>query len=35
MLKLAIELGVGSGTVQHIKREMVEEGHPLASGETA
>ena len=28
MLKIAIELGVGSGTVQRIKREM-EEGLPL------
>ncbi len=28
MLKIAIELGVGSGTVQRIKREM-EEGRPL------
>jgi DNA invertase Pin-like site-specific DNA recombinase len=34
MLKIAIELGVGSGTVQRIKREM-EEGRPLASDEAA
>ena len=34
MLRIAIELGVGSGTVQRIKREM-EGDHPLASGEAA
>jgi DNA invertase Pin-like site-specific DNA recombinase len=34
MLKIAVELGVGSGTVQRIKREM-EEGRPLASDEAA
>jgi DNA invertase Pin-like site-specific DNA recombinase len=34
MLKIAIELGVGSGTVQRIKREM-EKGRPLASDEAA
>jgi hypothetical protein len=34
MLKIAIELGVGSGTVKRIKREM-EEGRPLASDEAA
>ena len=34
MLKIAIELGVGSGTVQRIKREM-EEGRLLASDEAA
>jgi DNA invertase Pin-like site-specific DNA recombinase len=34
MLKIAIGLGVGSGTVQRIKREM-EEDRPLASDEAA
>src|SRR3984885_1760732 len=34
MLKVAAECGVGSGTVQRIKREM-EEGRPLASAEAA
>ena len=34
MLKIAIELGVGSGTVQRIKREM-ERDRPLTSGEAA
>ena len=34
ILKVAAECGVGSGTVQRIKREM-EEGRPLASAEAA
>jgi len=34
MLKIAIELGVGSGTVQRIKREM-EEGRPFDGAEAA
>ena len=34
MLKIAVELGVGSGTVQRIKREM-EVDRPLASDEAA
>jgi transposase len=34
ILKVAAECGVGSGTVQRIKREM-EEGRPLASDEAA
>ena len=34
MLKVAAECGVGSGTVQRIKREM-EEGRPLVSDEAA
>ena len=34
MLKVAAECGVGSGTVQRIKREM-EEGRPLAVGAAA
>jgi DNA invertase Pin-like site-specific DNA recombinase len=35
MLKIAIELGVGSGTVQRIKREMEEAGHPLEGASAA
>ena len=34
MLKIAIELGVGSGTVQRIKRE-IEEGRPFDGAEAA
>ncbi len=34
MLKIAVELGVGSGTVQRIKREM-EGDRPFASDEAA
>ncbi len=35
MLKIAAECGVGSGTVQLIKREMEEAGRPLEGANAA